>query len=77
MTIFEIPLVAIVSHPDNPRVFRDRDEDDPTETSTAGVCRVCGCTEDNACEMESGEPCHWVEPDLCSACVEEDTEAAE
>lgn len=52
-------------------------DDDPTETSTAGVCRVCGCTEDNACEMESGEPCHWVEPDLCSACVEEDTEAAE
>lgn len=45
--------------------------DDPTETSTAGVCRKCGCTEDDACETEEGEPCHWVEPDLCSACVEE------
>lgn len=31
------------------------------------VCRVCGCTEYNACE--SG--CCWVEPDLCSACVDE------
>ena len=30
-------------------------------------CRVCGCTEDNAC-LSKGVPCHWVEPDLCSAC---------
>jgi len=27
-------------------------------------CRVCGCTDDHACE--SG--CSWVETDLCSAC---------
>jgi len=31
------------------------------------TCRECGCTEDNAC-MTDGEPCHWVEKDLCSAC---------
>jgi hypothetical protein len=33
----------------------------------AGVraCRVCGCTDDAACE----EGCSWVEADLCSACV--------
>ena len=32
-------------------------------------CRLCGCTDDNAClEPETGETCHWVEPDLCSAC---------
>lgn len=51
----------------------------------AGVCRVCGCTENEACETEAGEPCHWVEPDLCSACApevdeqlaEEDDEAAD
>jgi len=29
-------------------------------------CRVCGCTDDKACEGG----CYWVEPDLCSACVD-------
>lgn len=28
-------------------------------------CRVCGCTEQTACDGG----CRWVEPDLCSACV--------
>lgn len=33
-------------------------------------CRVCGCTESHACPDDgSGNPCHWVERDLCSACV--------
>jgi len=33
-------------------------------------CRVCGCSEDNACiDPDTGEPCYWVEPDLCSACA--------
>jgi PRTRC genetic system protein E len=33
-------------------------------------CRICGCTEDNCqqCINLTGQPCHWVEPDLCSAC---------
>lgn len=31
------------------------------------TCRVCGCTDDHACEGG----CWWVEPDLCSACAEE------
>jgi PRTRC genetic system protein E len=33
-------------------------------------CRICGCTEDNCqkCIRLTGQPCHWVEPDLCSAC---------
>ena len=36
-----------------------------------GVCRVCGCTDDNCsqCVEKTGEPCYWVEPDLCSACA--------
>jgi hypothetical protein len=35
-----------------------------------GVCRVCGCTDDHACiTPESGIPCSWLEPDLCSACA--------
>jgi hypothetical protein len=35
-------------------------------------CRVCGCTQENCsqCVAKTGEPCYWVEEDLCSACVE-------
>ncbi len=29
-------------------------------------CRVCGCTQYNACE----DGCYWVEEDLCSKCAE-------
>ncbi len=34
-------------------------------------CRVCGCTDDDCrqCIEKTGEPCSWVEADLCSACV--------
>jgi hypothetical protein len=34
-------------------------------------CRVCGCTEEDCsqCVAKTGEPCHWVGEDLCSACV--------
>ena len=34
-------------------------------------CRVCGCTDEDCrgCIEKTGEPCHWVEEDLCSACV--------
>lgn len=39
----------------------------------AGVrcCRRCGCTDDDcrACVERTGEPCEWVEEDLCSACA--------
>ena len=31
------------------------------------ACRVCGCTDRNACLTSTG-PCYWVESDLCSAC---------
>lgn len=36
------------------------------------TCRRCGCTEDDCsqCVAKTGKPCHWVEADLCSACVE-------
>lgn len=35
------------------------------------TCRVCGCTDDDCsqCIAKTGEPCHWVERGLCSACV--------
>ena len=29
-------------------------------------CRVCGCTDDRACEGG----CYWVGPDLCSRCAD-------
>ncbi len=34
-------------------------------------CRRCGCTDQNClgCIEQTGRPCHWVEPDLCSACA--------
>lgn len=34
------------------------------------ACRECGCTDDDClqCVLKTGEPCHWVEWDLCSAC---------
>ena len=38
-------------------------------------CRVCGCNNKqcDACELKNnGEPCHWVDDDLCSACVKPD-----
>ncbi len=36
------------------------------------ACRVCGCTDADCsgCVERTGRPCHWVEKDLCSACVE-------
>lgn len=59
----------------------------------AGVCRVCGCTDEAGCIVDQagevvdvlgpggtiGEEtlpdgytvCHWIEPDLCSACVKD------
>lgn len=33
-----------------------------------GICRVCGCTDHRACLDAKSLSCHWVEPDLCSAC---------
>ncbi|MBT8491150.1 MAG: ParB/RepB/Spo0J family partition protein [Deltaproteobacteria bacterium] len=39
-----------------------------------GVCRVCGCTEDNCtqCVEKTGSRCHWVNDmrTLCSACAD-------
>lgn len=32
-------------------------------------CRVCHCTDTDACRNDRGEPCYWVAWDLCSECV--------
>lgn len=34
-------------------------------------CRVCGCTDLNACTDVDGEPCFWAQPGLCSRCARE------
>lgn len=40
--------------------------DDLNSTRDLPTCRNCGCTDDYACDGG----CSWVEPDLCSACVD-------
>ncbi len=37
-------------------------------------CIKCGCTDENCsqCVAAQGEPCHWVAPDKCSRCFDED-----
>lgn len=42
-----------------------------------GKCRVCGCTEDQACMTDDG-PCHWADESqtLCSGCAESEGAAA-
>jgi len=34
------------------------------------ACRVCGCTESDACPVLDTEGCSWTESDLCSVCAE-------
>jgi hypothetical protein len=43
----------------------------PEEKKGERKCRQCGCTDDNCeqCIEKTGEPCHWVQEDLCSACA--------
>ncbi len=51
----------------------EEDEDDESEEDGVQRCRVCGCTDDDChqCIEKTGEPCYWVEEDLCSACAAE------
>jgi hypothetical protein len=37
-------------------------------TTAPRACRVCGCTDDNACLDPEFGPCWWVAADLCSHC---------
>jgi hypothetical protein len=40
-----------------------------------GTCRVCGCTDSQACVDELGAPCYWASPGLCSECAAADADA--
>lgn len=57
--IFDLERVAMFLEASRPWLAKER------------TCRVCGCTELNCAECieRTGVPCHWVEADLCSACV--------
>jgi len=35
------------------------------------TCHACGCTDNDCsgCVRRTGEPCHWVKANLCSACA--------
>lgn len=43
----------------------------PSKAPKVPTCRVCGCTDQDCqgCLEKTGFVCHWVEDDLCSACV--------
>ena len=43
--------------------------DDGALASVLTQCRVCGCTDFDACIDAGGEPCGWAEPDLCTGCA--------
>lgn len=43
------------------------DEDEDADVPDMPRCRVCGCTDDFACEGG----CIWAEADLCSRCARE------
>lgn len=30
-------------------------------TAVPGICRRCGCSEDNPCRLADGEPCCWMD----------------
>ena len=33
-------------------------------------CAICQCDDRHAClDVETGEPCHWASPGLCSVCA--------
>lgn len=52
-------VVSMVKHYHGPVVILDVDET---------ACRICGCTDDEACVDLDGQPCTWVDDGLCSAC---------
>lgn len=40
------------------------------------ICAACACSEQDACTGHDGEPCEWVGPLRCSACVDRTPPAA-
>jgi hypothetical protein len=55
-------------------VVEPREGDELSMGGDCRRCRVCGCTDDDCsgCIERTGEPCFWIEDDLCSACSGEE-----
>lgn len=51
--------------------FKNDELEDLFNPADERKCRICGCTALNClqCIKKTGRPCHWVEEDLCSACL--------
>lgn len=58
----------VVRIPAAQEVLLEQVMDEVTELFHTQRCRVCGCTQDRACETDNG-PCDWAEVDLCTACL--------
>ncbi len=77
-----IPLSPLLTSPRAEHPFSNTPQTDPGASADDGLlerddpearrCRVCGCTDDNACPAG----CWWVEVDLCSECTGLPPEAA-
>ena len=52
-------------------VYRDDPVGETEGPDTVRRCRVCGCTDDQACEGG----CYWVEDDLCSSCAPQEDQS--
>lgn len=62
----EDPYGEVPPLPPLPRVLGGETDPEPVnEAGDAPICRVCGCTDEDACDP----PCSWFSDDLCSACV--------
>lgn len=56
-------------------IYDDDDDWDEPGPSLLAHCRICGCTEYDACIHKEHGACHWVEKDLCSHCKNHPGEA--
>jgi PRTRC genetic system protein E len=65
--IRNVIIRRIKATPDHPSVVTEH------TAEKIRTCRICGCTEDDCkqCIEKTGEACHWIDVDLCSACEEE------
>jgi hypothetical protein len=66
--------VELIEEPEEIEEAAAPEEETASEESEAAevrTCRVCGCTDADCrqCIEKTGEPCYWVEDDLCSACA--------
>jgi hypothetical protein len=58
--------------------YGDHGYDENLIPESESACRRCGCSDVDACVDEStGQPCGWAEPDLCTFCAAQASDARE